>query len=179
MNDIIKRLEDVALSNHDILKLLDNKVNIILYPDLHKYSSIDEILSPFDCCIILYEAKLKPHAYGHWCAIIKRGDIIEFFNPYGGLPDASLKLIDPIIRLKSNQFWPYLKMLMFKSPYELHYNEFQFQRKNNHVKSCGRHCVFRVMCRDINIYQYKYLLDQLCQKYDTDYDGVVTMLTSK
>lgn len=175
MNSIIERLEDIALSNHDILKLLDNKVNIVLYPDLHKYISIDQILYPYDCCIILYEAKPK---YGHWIALIKKGDVIEFFNPYGGLPDASLKLIDPVFRVKSHQLLPHLKMLMFKSSYELNYNEFQFQGKGFDIKTCGRHCVVRVLCKDINIYQYKNLLDQLCKITRTDYDGIVTILTS-
>src|SRR5690606_21496962 len=118
---MLSRLKDIALSNHDITKLLDGQVNIILYPDLHKYTSIDQLLSPYDACILLYES--KPN-YGHWCALIKHGDSIEFFNPYGGLPDASLKLINPEFRIESNQVLPYLKILMFKSPYELKYNEF-------------------------------------------------------
>lgn len=173
-NDI-KLKEDIALSNFDILKLLHNKVNIILYPDLHKYENIDQLLDPYDCCIILYESKPR---YGHWIALIKKNDSIEFFNPYGGLPDASLKLIDPEFRAQSNQLLPYLKRLMYKSPYELNYNEFQFQRKGFDIKTCGRHCTVRVMCKVINIYQYKDLLDKLCEKYHTDYDGVVTILTS-
>lgn len=175
MNNIIKHYENIALSNHDIMSLLQGKVNIILYPDLHKYQSIDQLLQNYNCCIILYSARPR---YGHWCALIKRDDEIEFFNPYGGLPDAGLKLINPRFRIESNQFLPYLKMLMYESPYALHYNEFQFQRKNVYVKSCGRHCIVRVMCKNLNIYQYKKLLDHLRKLFKTDYDGVVTILTT-
>lgn len=178
--NLLKRLEDIALSNHDIIRLLNGKVNIILYPDIHKYENIDQLLEPYDCCIILYQSNPR-YRYGHWCALIKKLDSIEFYNPYGGdktgLPDATLKMIDPEFRAKSHQLLPYLKRLMYKSPYELHYNEYKFQRKGFDIKTCGRHCVVRVLCKDINIYQYKNLLDKLCEKYDTDYDGIVTMLT--
>jgi hypothetical protein len=171
----LKRLEDIALSNHDITRLLSGKVNIILYPDLHKYTSIDQLLQPYNCCILLYES--KPN-YGHWCALLKKDDAIEFFNPYGGLPDASLHLINPEFRIETNQNIPYLKILMFKSPHELNYNEFQFQRKGKNIRTCGRHCVARSLCKNMNIYQYKDYLDKLCRYYSTDYDGVVTILTS-
>lgn len=174
----LKYYENIALSNHDILRLLNNKCNIILYPDLHKYQSIDQLVDPYNCCIILYAAQIKPSMYGHWCALIKRANSIEFFNPYGGIPDCCLGQIDPKVRMKSNQLLPYLMMLMEDSPYELHYNEFQFQKKGYDIKTCGQHCCVRVFCKDMNIYQYKQLLDKLCKKLKTNYDGVVTILTT-
>ena len=172
---MLSRLKDIALSNNDITKLLNGQVNIVLYPDLHKYTSINQLLDPFNSCIILYES--KPN-YGHWCSLTKSDDAIEFFNPYGGLPDASLELINPKFRAESNQLIPYLKMLMYDSPYELNYNEFRFQKKGYNIKTCGRHCVVRVLCKDMNIYQYKDFLDELRKHFNTDYDGVVTILTS-
>ena len=150
MNDIIKRLENTALSNYDILLLLDNKVNIVLYPDLYKYTSIDQLLNPYNCAIILYESRKH---YGHWCSIIKRDNSIEFFNPYGGLPDDCLNHINLDFRIESNQVIPILKLLMHESPYELHYNEFQFQQKGYDIKTCGRHCVVRCMLKKYDIYK--------------------------
>jgi hypothetical protein len=172
----LKHYENIALSNHDILRLLNNKCNIILYPDLPKYNNINELLDPYNACIILYESK---PAYGHWCALTKRDDdIIEFFNPYGGIPDCCLKQINLEFRKKSNQLIPRLTQLMENSPYELHYNEFKFQELGYDIKTCGRHCCIRVFCKDIDIYHYKDFLDFLCKHLDTDYDGVVTILTT-
>lgn len=168
--------EDIALSNHNIMDLLDGQVNIVLYPDLHKYKNIDEVLGPYGACILLFEA--KPN-YGHWCAIIKENNnSIEFFNPYGGFPDDSLKYIPHHFAKISNQLVPYLSLLLADSPYELYYNEFAFQKHKKNIKTCGRHCVFRVMHKHMNIYQYKNILDNLCKKYKTDYDGVVTIMTT-
>ena len=36
----------------------------------------------------------------------------------------------------------------------------------------------RTLCKKMDIYEYKDYLDELCEKYQTDYDGVVTILTS-
>lgn len=172
----LKYYEDIALSNYDIIKLLKGRVNIVLYPDLHKYTNIDEVLGKYDACILLFEAKVN---YGHWCAIFKINDNeIEFFNPYGGYPDDSLRYIPYHFAKVSNQLVPYLSLLLLDCPYELYYNEFGFQRHSKSVKTCGRHCVFRVMNRHMNIYEYKRLLDKLCMKHKTDYDGVVTLMTT-
>lgn len=172
----LKQYENIALSNHDITRLLNGKCNIFLYPDLQKFNSIDELLDPFDACIILYLSKPK---YGHWCALTRRDDdVIEFFNPYGGIPDCCLKQINQEFRKESGQIIPYLTKLMEGSSYELHFNEFQFQDKGHDIKTCGRHCCIRVFCKDMDIYEYKKFLDYLCDKLDTDYDGVVTILTT-
>lgn len=173
-NKELKYYEDIALSNFDILKLLDHKCNIILYPDLHKYNTIDDILNPYGACVLLFEAKPK---YGHWVCLIKKGNEVEFFNSYGGFPDDSLKYIPKQFAEQSNQNIPYLSLLLFESPYKLYYNEFQFQKHKKDIKTCGRHCVVRVLNKDIDIYEYKDLLDKLCEKYHTDYDGIVTILT--
>jgi hypothetical protein len=172
----LKYYEDIALSNYDILNLLKGRVNIVLYPDLHKYKHIDDVLGKHNACILLFEA--KPH-YGHWCAIFKnKKKELEFFNSYGGYPDDSLNYIPLHFAEVSNQLVPYLSILMHNSPYELFYNEFAFQKHNKNTKTCGRHCVFRIMNKHVDIYEYKRILDNLCKKYKTDYDGVVTIMTT-
>jgi len=171
----IKYYEDVALTNNDILKLLDNHANIILYPSLHQYKSLDQILGEYKACILLFEAM---PSYGHWVAIfLLDNNTIEFFNPYGGWPDDSLKHISKEFRDKTYQDKPYLSLLLLNSPYELTYNEFKFQKMKDDIKTCGRHCVVRLWNRYKSLYEYVAYLDDLCERYKMDYDGVVTMLT--
>ncbi len=171
----LKYYKNIALSNRDILKLLDNQSNIILYPDIHKFDNIDQLIQPYGSCIILYEA--KPH-YGHWCALLKTNNTdIEFFNPYGGIVDDSLDRIKDKYKIATNQAFPYLSYLMYKSNYNLFYNEFQFQNDGSDNRTCGRHCVVRVLRSNLDIYEYKKFLDSLCKLFNTDYDGVVTYLT--
>jgi hypothetical protein len=172
----LKELQDIPLSNFDILKMLNGQAKIILYPNLHKYKSIDDILNPFGSCIILFEAKPK---YGHWCALFKLDEnTIEFFNPYGGYPDESLSHIDDIFRIISNQFYPYLSSLMYNSKYNLTYNEHQFQKKDMNIKTCGRHCVVRLILKDLSLDNYFNLLNKMCNKINKNYDELVSILTN-
>ena len=173
----IKYYEDVALSNNDICKLIDGKANIIIYPDLHKYENIDQLLEPHGACILLFEAKKN---YGHWCCLFKqKPNLLEFFNPYGGYPDDSLKYIGTDFRIKSNQDYPYLSKLMIDSPYNLSYNEYAFQKHKPDIKTCGRHCSLRIICRDMPINEYYNFINYYSKKLNLDNDGFVTLLTIK
>lgn len=168
----IDYLKTIPLSTLDVLNLLDNKVNVVIYKDLKKFKSIDQLLEPYNCCIILYESKPK---FGHWCSIIKYGNNIEYFNPYGGDIDNSLDNIDNNFKKNSNQDYPYLSKLFVDSNYNLHFNEFKFQKRNNNVNTCGRHCVVRCYFKNYDIYEYKDILDEL--KGNMDYDDIVVILT--
>lgn len=173
--NILKKYEDIALSNKDILKKIDNMANIILYPDLHKYKTLDDILEPYGACVLLFEAKPK---YGHWCCIFKVNDkLVEFFNPYGGYPDDSLGYISVNYKKRSHQMHTYLSYLMYMSPYFLSFNQYKFQKNSPNVRTCGRHVVVRLLHRNLSLQKYIRFLNKKCIEYNTDYDGVVTLLT--
>lgn len=178
----INRLKDIALSDIQIMDLVDNKANLILYSDLHKINHIDELLEPYGACIILYESKPR---YGHWTAVIKLNNKeIEFFNSYGddgkiheGIPDAMLGYIPKAFRQKSNQNHTYLAKLMVDSPYNLSYNQYNFQKDGEHIKTCGRHVGKRINWKHLSLDEYKRTLDKYRKEFETDYDGVVSILT--
>lgn len=178
MDDILKNYENIALSDKEVKKLVNGKASIILYPNLVHYKNIDEVLGPHKAAFILFCAKVKPNKYGHWCALFQVDDgVLEFFNPYGGYPDDSLKYIPMNVRKTSNQFHTHLSNLLYKSPYELTYNEFPFQDKNPNIKTCGRHTSVRLAFRNMDLYEYKNFLDQLKKLTGLSYDQVVTLLS--
>jgi len=167
----IKKLQNISLSNDDILKKLDGKVNIIDYSQLKYVHDIDEILYPYDACVILY---LTRKNYGHWTCIFKRGNLIEHFDSYGLMPDAELDWkMDPYFRKKSNQDYPHLSCLLIDSKYDLSFNEHQFQKKLKDINTCGRHVIVRLWCRDMPLEDYKKMFDS----FTLDPDSVVTILT--
>jgi hypothetical protein len=175
MEEILRQYRDIALSDKEVLKLVDGAANIIMYPDLIKYSNIDEILDPYGACFLLFEAKPK---YGHWCCLLKRqNNIIEFFNPYGGYPDDGLKYIPMHFRKISNQYYPILSLLMYESPYKLEYNEHKFQKLKSDVKTCGRHCAVRLFFKNLSLEEYTSMIRELARKFNTDIDNIVTILT--
>lgn len=173
--NIIDKYKDIALSDKQVLNLIDKKANLILYPDLHKYNTIDEILRPYNACILLFEA--KPN-YGHWCCIFKIDEnLLEFFNPYGGYPDDSLDYIPMRFRKISNQYYPHLSYLMLNSPYELSYNEHKFQKHDKNIKTCGRWCALRLICKDMSLKQFHKFINYGTDALGIDGDKFVTLLT--
>lgn len=174
-NNIIRRYEDIALSDTQVLKLVNKKANLILYPDLHKYKNIDQILDPYGACIILYES--EPN-YGHWCCIFKiDNNILEFFNSYGDYPDVNLEKIPEHFRKESNQNFPHLGWLMYNSPYELTFNEHQFQKYGSGIKSCGRWTAFRIICRHMLLEDFYKMVKYFIKKFKITSDQFVTLVT--
>ena len=77
-----------ALSDDDIRKILGGRCKILKYSALAGYGDLDELLTGLlDYAIVLYEEEENS---GHWIALLKYNNIIEFFDPYGLIPDKEL-----------------------------------------------------------------------------------------
>ncbi len=180
---VLDKLKDIALSDKDVMKLLDVRANLVLYPNLHKYRDIDELLGPYGACVILYESKKN---YGHWVCCFKLNEReIEFFNSYGdmthddGFPDAFLSHIPANFRKESNQNHTYLGDMLYNSKYDLSYNQYRFQKLGNRIKTCGRHTVCRLWLRNYSLDKYREILKRWANDLDCDYDDVVAIWTSE
>lgn len=156
LREEIDKYKDIPLSTEDILKLVKGRANVILYSQLCTVQNIDEILEPYDACVILYET--HPH-YGHWtCLTIRHNEfsnkgkkILEYFDSYGLPFDAHLKDIPKKFAEESNQDHPYLSDIVSREscPYRLSYNEFQFQDLTPGAKDCGRWCALRILLKEL------------------------------
>jgi hypothetical protein len=174
-NRILQKYEDISLSDKHIFNILDGKFNLVLYPDLIKYKSIDDVLGRYKACVLLFEAKEN---YGHWCCLWKLNNkTVSFFNSYGGYPDDSLDYIPHHFAKVSNQDKPYLSILLDKSPYDLTYNEYDYQKHNKKIRTCGRHVCVRLICRNMSDDQYHDYIMYFTKKYNIDPDEMVTLLT--
>lgn len=174
MNNILKRYKKIALSNKQILNLVNNKANVILYPELYKFKTIDELIYPYDACFLLFETKPK---FGHWCVIIKYNNTIEFFDSYSGYPDDVLSYIPEDFREISHQNYPYLTQLLYECPYKIEFNDHKYQKYNTDINTCGRHCAMRILFKNLDLKKYDKLIKLLCKKMNSDPDSVVTYLT--
>lgn len=178
----LAQLQKISLSNRDIMELVGNRSNLVLYPDIHKYETIDQLMGPYGSCILLYESK---PSYGHWVVVFKLEDGgIEFFNSYGdglgnGYPDDSLKFINPEFREESDQDHTYLLNLMMNSNYPLSYNQYKFQKKGSEIRTCGRHVACRLLYRHLSLDEYHKFIMKYCKQFRLDPDGVVTMMTTQ
>lgn len=161
---------DKSLSDSDIYNALKGKCKIIDYPKVSKYKTIDQLLSPYGCAVILF---LRAPNFGHWTCVFKVKNKVEFFDSYGYYPDDELKLIDPEFNENNYQNHTYLLKLMDNSPYELEYNDHKLQQFGDGINTCGRHVINRLRYQKIPIDDYARILKS------TDYspDELVTMMT--
>ena len=169
---MLKELQKISLSNEEMMKLVNNRANLVQYPELSKYNNIDQLLQPYGACIILY---LTRKNYGHWTCVFKvDNNTIEHFDPYGLYIDEELNFnMDPYFRKVSGQDFPHLSFLLYNSPYNLSFNQYKFQQKIKDVSTCGRHTGMRLILRNLNLNDYKKLI--CSTKYTPD--EVVTIIT--
>jgi len=169
-------LEKIALSNFEIDHLLKGKTYVLTYKNLPRFHNINELLEPFKNFIMLY--MWKPN-YGHWVCVIKHPDRIEFFDPYGepNIPDKELDHVKSNVKIITNQDYPYLTQLLYDSKYPIEYNNYQFQQHADDINTCGRHCIVRVLFKNLLLDQYYQLMKQLRKKSGLDYDQIVTYIT--
>ncbi len=165
---------DYSLSDKNIIKAFGNKVKIVTYKDIYNYETIDELLDPYGVVVILYE--VKPNS-GHWTILFKRNDdIIEFFDSYGAVIDSELKFIKEKYRDQLKENHTYLSYLVYKSPYELDYNPYKFQKYKNNINTCGRWVILRYALREFDIDEFYKIMKQLKRKNKKSYDELVTII---
>jgi len=162
----ISNAENYNLSDSDIKRITDNKCNVIAYSDLENVSSIDEILNPYDACIILYQLEENQ---GHWVALIKHSPTeLEFFGSYGLKIDEQLKFSKFNLRRHNGVEIPHLSVLISHSNYKVISNTAKLQKFKKDVNTCGRWCAMRVRFRDVPIKRFQQLFTQN-QYYDGDF----------
>lgn len=147
----IKQEEEHALSNDEIMNLVNHKSNIMTYPELANYDDIDQVLGKYGCCIILY---LTSENYGHWVCVFKENNIIEHFDSYGLKPDAELKFRDIHMMKQLGQSVPYLTHLLLKCDYPVTYNQYKLQGKQRDIATCGRWVGARIINRKMLLPQF-------------------------
>ena len=123
---------DVPLSNNQIIKELGPPSDdILLYKDLHKFDSIEELFCEDNLRIILIESK---PGFGHWVSLIKDKDTYIYFNSYGFAPDYEMRFLKPFYRNLLGEDPAEFKRL--SRGRKLIWNKVRFQGKDS--STCGR-----------------------------------------
>jgi hypothetical protein len=177
MDKLLKQLQSYSFSDKDMMNLIEGKANLVTYPEIAKYKTLDKLLGKHRACIILYLS--KPN-YGHWTCIFERTDEpghIIFYDPYGFLPDEELKFNSYQVNRQLGQDKPYLLMLMVKAENKYIYtsNGYRIQKmkKNNNI--CGRAVGLRLNFRNFGDEEFHNILTK--NKYYKP-DDWITILTS-
>lgn len=175
-HSLLNELMRTPISSNELLEKVPN-CNVIQYPELAQYNTIDDILEPHGAVVILYLTKRN---YGHWVCLFKIGHRtdprapLQFFDSYGLYPDDELKFAPTYFRAVNNMMYPHLTYLMSRYKGPIEYNEYQYQKKEPGIATCGRHCIVRLWARRLDNAQYHSFIE------DTyiDPDELVTIMTA-
>lgn len=149
MKELLYNLERTPSSGAQLLSFVKGRSNLITYPEIYKYSSLEQLLGEFQACIILYE--FKQH-FGHWCCCFRTAAGVEFFDPYGYIVDNEFKFISKGFQEKNYPDTRYLSKLIYNSGLPLEYNDYQLQNRKDHsIATCGYWVGVRLKYRNVPI----------------------------
>lgn len=150
------------------------------YADLDKFQSIDKLLpKKKDFSILLVEN--SPNS-GHWVALLKYGDTVEFFNSYGASPGYEVRQISSHENKMLDQSPKDITGLLdtaLSQGKKVIYNKKKFQKMAGDVNTCGKHTILRcIMLKDynMNLEEYQDYIERMKKKYKMDYDHLVSLL---
>jgi hypothetical protein len=157
MDKIIQKSEIISLSGEDLLKIAPN-TKILSYTELRSYTSIDQLLSPHEAVIILYELEIN---VGHWVSLFKKDtNTLEFFDSYGLSVDEELKFAKENTRIHKGQELNHLSFLIQNSGYGLIENKVQLQKNLEDINTCGRYAAYRILHRHLPLDVFNKLLTE-------------------
>lgn len=174
---LLETLKAYSLSNTDLDYILNPDTKIITYDKLYNVRHFDEILDKLGRCILLYLTEAEN--VGHWVGIIKKGNTVEFFDPYGFKPDTQGEKLNSLDHINESmgQNYPRLLELVGDAGYDLVYNKKPLQKIEPGIATCGRHTATRLLFYQLSLEQYQELMKKLKDDELKDVDDVVTKLT--
>jgi hypothetical protein len=147
MDEVLKRMR-TNITDLDLERYFPEtnhyKNNVIKYSELANYKSIEELL-PKDRSykIILIEENYNS---GHWTALLRYGDTIEWFDSYGLAPDGELKFINAVKKRLLGEGRKTLTELLSKvKDKKVVYNKAKLQKLSNQSATCGRWVILRIL----------------------------------
>jgi len=178
MTSNLDTIIEEPMGDDDIKHYFPN-AQILKYSELNNFDSIDEVLpNNKSFSFLLYED--SPNK-GHWCCISRNDGEYEFFDSYGGRPDAPLNWNDKITNQMLGQGKKTLSQLFDNTDLDVVYNDIKYQEEEPDVNTCGRHCVFRLkkMIEGLNLHEYYNFMKNQKNKTGKTYDEIVSSFISK
>ena len=125
--------------------------------------------------VILY--KSKPD-YGHWTALVKTPEGIEYFDSYGDKPEYAKKGANRQFLIETSQYTNQLARLLLDASrvIPINFNNHRLQRLSKSIATCGKHVIIRILNRNLTTDQYNNSLRKLAKKNKLTTDQLVNLL---
>ena len=154
----VEEAKAYSLSDSDIKRLLGGSIRITTYPDLKKVARIDDLFDKHGRAILFIPQQNEQQ--GHWTAMIKRRNEVEFFDPYGEPPEAQKDTIDEAQLEAMRMREPLLAEILTENPYRIIYNKVALQKLQDDTNTCGRHCAVRLLYHKYSLPKYRSIIER-------------------
>lgn len=152
--DWVEDAEQRCLNGGEVLKLVDNKANVMNYRNLLGCKTLDEALGPHNALILLYESKKD---FGHWTLVFRSPDgTIEHFDSYGYMPDQELIFVPKKFKKVYYNKIPHLTLLLYNSNEPVRFSQYKLQGED--VNTCGRWVAMRLLLKHLTEDEFKKLM---------------------
>ena len=167
---------ETPLSNFQLESALGKGTKTIVYADLRKYNTIEELLPKIGSFQIIL-LRDNPSS-GHWVCIERKSeDLYYYFNSFGESYNQDLYLISSSIRKMLGSFDNYLNDLLKNKKVEIMNKKFQ----QDYSAVCGRWCVLFIIMTTKLMYSMKEFIKFIQEKKKElqlkNYDELVLKLT--
>lgn len=171
LTELVKIYKRQDLTAQDIEDATGRK--ILLFSELRKYKSLDDLLSKHGFVIILLQVNNQYN--GHWVCLSKndKTGVYRWADPYGISPFTEVKDYVPY---DYKNFPDYIKELFERSS-NIEYNKVDYQAKQPTISTCGRYAIVFSKLRNLSLNDIEVLFKTNNVAYLQDTDNVVTLLT--
>jgi len=161
---------NIPLSNQKICNALGvAEDDVLLYKELHKFDTVEQLFEKYQFRIILIET--KPNS-GHWVSLLKDGDTYIFFDSYGYSPDYELNLIPKLQRLLLGE--DHREITRLCRGKKIIHNKIRFQGANS--STCGRYNILWIEMWKMNFSLPEFQSFLKRNKGDMSYDELICKL---
>ena len=142
-------------------------VPVILYKQLKALTTLPPAL------VYLF---LTSDGFGHFCCVMRRGDVVELFDSYGIKPESEHSFVSEEMLQHLGERDDYILDLCKRNGWSVVHNTKCLQGRE--AETCGRHCVSRIRKEALPIKDYVRWLEAVAAQADTTPDIVVSYLVS-
>ena len=149
-DQLVRQQTEKYLTSSQVVAISQCNIRVILYEELQMYDTIDDLLKGAVGIVILYQ--VSKYA-GHFVCLLKKENLIEFFDSYGFKPD------DELIYCEYDEKFNKKLLLDLLRYEEIHgktviFNTHKLQLPSKNVATCGRFCGLRLAFRNLNQSQF-------------------------
>ncbi|GAB5538928.1 MAG: hypothetical protein Salg2KO_10310 [Salibacteraceae bacterium] len=151
---------------------------VVMYDTIIRAKSLSSIFGGHDSIILFYpNAQIGADLMGHYVAIVKHPQGVQFYDPYGYKPDSKQKHTPQRDSLYAEEQNSLIKhFLSHGEPVD--YSHHKHQSVKEGVATCGRHSMMRCLYEDLTNDEYNRTIRGLCKALGINPDMLVALIFS-